>query len=120
MRHLFMSDILSELLQDSFSYSQPKTDYIVETDESFEIEIDMPGVSKDSIDISIEDDYLTITGSRKATTGVKPSQGKEYTKSYKLGTVVDQSNIKAKYEDGVLKVSVGKKPKPKATKVTIE
>jgi len=116
MRSLFISDLFDVLVSESFGHAKSKTDYIVETDESFEIEIDMPGVTKDSIEIDIENDYLNIRATRKK----QDTTTKEYMKSYKLGGVVNQSDIKAKYEDGVLKVSVGKKEKPKAKKITIE
>ena len=124
MRTISIPTLLDELFSESLTYSNVNNDYIVETDESFEIEIDMPGVNKDNIDISIEDDYLTISATRKTgdTTGkvIKSAQNKTYMKSYKLGTGVNQSDIKAKYENGVLKVTVGKNEKPKAKKVTIE
>lgn len=124
MRILSMTNLLDELVSESFGYVQPNNDYIVEKDDSFEIEIDMAGVTKEDIELSVEDDYLTIIANRKpsASTGrvIKSSKSKGYLNSYKLGTGVSQTDIKAKYENGVLKVTVGKKQKPKENKIVVE
>lgn len=127
MRIFSVSDLVDELLNDTFTYEYTKSngDHIVETDDAFEIEVDMPGVSKDTININIEEDYLVITAKRKKSdakgTVIKyNSKIGEYSKSYKLGSIVDQTNIKAKYEDGVLKVTVAKKQKDKTKKIIIE
>jgi len=124
MRVLSITNLLDELVSESFGYTQPNNDYIVETDESFQIEIDMPGVTKENIEISVEDDYLTIIADRKSgeATGkvIKSSKSKGYLNSYKLGAGVSQTEIKAKYDSGVLKVIVGKKQKPKPNKIVIE
>jgi HSP20 family protein len=119
-----MTNLLDELVSESFGYVQPNNDYIVEKDDSFEIEIDMPGVVKEDIELSVEDDYLTIIADRKpsASTGkvIKSSKSKGYLNSYKLGAGVSQTDIKAKYDNGVLKVTVGKKQKPKENKIVVE
>lgn len=124
MRVLSMTNLLDELVSESFGYVQPNNDYIVEKDDSFEVEIDMAGVTKEDIELSVEDDYLTIIANRKpsASTGrvIKSSKSKGYINSYKLGAGVSQTDIKAKYENGVLKVTVGKKPKPKENKIVVE
>jgi len=124
MRVLSMTNLLDELVSESFGYVQPNNDYIVEKDDSFEIEIDIPGVTKEDIELSVEDDYLTIIADRKpsASTGkvIKSSKSKGYLNSYKLGAGVSQTEIKAKYENGVLKVIVGKKQKPKENKIVVE
>jgi HSP20 family protein len=124
MRVLSMTNLLDELVSESFGYVQPNNDYIVEKDDSFEIEIDMPGVVKEDIELSVEDDYLTIIADRKpsASTGkvIKSSKSKGYLNSYKLGAGVSQTDIKAKYDNGVLKVTVGKKQKPKENKIVVE
>jgi HSP20 family protein len=119
-----MTNLLDELVSESFGYVQPNNDYIVEKDDSFEIEIDIPGVVKEDIELSVEDDYLTIIADRKpsASTGkvIKSSKSKRYLNSYKLGTGVSQTDIKAKYDNGVLKVTVGKKQKSKENKIVVE
>lgn len=92
-----------------------------ETETSFEISAELPGIAEADIDISITDSLLTIHGEKQQT-----SQGEEadhrisecsygvYERSLSLPFRCDAKSIDAKYENGVLHLSV---PKPKDVKV---
>jgi HSP20 family protein len=122
MRSIYLSDsFLTTILEDVFQTPYTKytkkdnEDIITETTDSFDIEIDIPGVNKEDINISIESEHLKITAQRKRADSVVS----EYTKQYKLSPIINKDDITAKYENGVLTVKVGKKAKEKARKVSV-
>ena len=99
-----------------------KTD-VHETEDSYELAIDLPGFKKEEINVDLKDGYLTITGTTKKETGDQDKKGKyvrrerycgSCSRSFYVGKAVEKEDIKAKFEDGVLKISVPKKEeKPK-------
>ena len=96
-------------------------------DKGYYLEIDLPGVKKENIDISINDGILTISGERKFE---KKEEKENYTRiesffgrferSFKLPPDADVDNIEAKYEDGVLKIFIPKKQKSEGKKIEIK
>ena len=96
-------------------------------DKGYYLEIDLPGVKKENIDISVNDGVLTISGERK----LEKKEEKEnyvriesffgrFERSFKLPPDADLDNIEAKYEDGVLKIFIPKKKKPAGKKIEIK
>lgn len=76
---------------------------------------ELPGMSKDDIDIRIENNVFTLTGARKPDPEIE--QGRAYraeraygtfTRSFTLPTVVDINEVKATYENGILRVRLPK------------
>jgi len=92
----------------------PQTD-LVETDERFELRLDVPGLSKDDIDINLQNGTLTVSGER---TSERTGEGEDYVRverafgtfhrSFTLPDAVDHKRIEATYEDGVLSIHVPK------------
>ena len=70
-----------------------------------EVLADMPGVDKDSVEITLHRDVLEITGKRADYDG---ESRKDYKCSFTLGTQLDTKKIKATVKDGVLKVEIPK------------
>lgn len=98
-----------------------KTD-IKETDNSYELAIDLPGYKKDEVQAELKDGYMTITAS-KSEVKDSDSENDHYirrerfygscSRSFYVGELVTESDIKARFEDGILFVSVPKKePEP--------
>ena len=94
-----------------------KTD-IRETDGSYELDVDLPGFKKDEIQASLENGYLTISAAKGLDKDDKDKEGKyirqeryagAMSRSFYVGDEVTQDEIKAKYEDGILKLSIPKK-----------
>ena len=94
-----------------------KTD-IRETENNFELDIDLPGFKKDEISAKLDDGYLTISASKGLDKDEKNKEGKYIRKeryagamsrSFYVGGDVTEEDIKAKYEDGILKLSIPKK-----------
>ena len=95
---------------------------VKESPESYTILADLPGVKKEDISISVKDGVLVIAAERK---GNKEDYlhyeryiGK-YERTFKIPSVLDTEKIEARYSDGVLEVTIGKKEdlKPKTVKV---
>ena len=105
-----------------------KTD-IREHDEGYELDIDLPGFKKDEINVELENGYLTISAAKGLDKDGQDKKGKYIRKeryagamqrSFYVGDAVTQEDIKAKYEDGILKLSIPKKDaKAVETKKTI-
>ena len=98
-----------------------KTD-IKENDKGYELDVDLPGYKKEDVKAELKDGYLTISASNDNTKEEKDEDGKyirkeRYTgsvsRSFYVGKYVTEEDIHAKYEDGILKLSVPKKA-PKA------
>ena len=99
-----------------------KTD-IRETEGSYELDVDLPGFKKDEIKASLENGYLTISAAKGLDKDDKDKEGKyirqeryagAMSRSFYVGDEVTQDEIKAKYEDGILKLSIPKKEKKPA------
>ncbi|MBQ3918384.1 MAG: Hsp20/alpha crystallin family protein [Oscillospiraceae bacterium] len=98
-----------------------KTD-IREHDDSFEAEIDLPGFTKEQIGLELKDGCLTVTASKGHDTEKKDKEGRiirqerysgEMQRSFYVGEDITEEDIKAKFTDGVLSITVPKK-EPKA------
>ena len=94
-----------------------KTD-VKETDTGYEVDIDLPGFKKDEINAQLDNGYLTISAAKGLDKDEKDKKGKYIRKeryagamsrSFYVGEGVTQEDIKAKYEDGILRFSVPKK-----------
>ena len=94
-----------------------KTD-VRETDNSYEVDIDLPGFKKDEISVELKDGYLTINAAKGLDKDQQDKQGNyirreryagTMSRSFFVGEDVAQEDIHAKYEDGILRLSVPKK-----------
>ena len=94
----------------NYGSTQPRAN-IDETDKGYSITVEMPGLSRNDIEVSLENDYLTVSGARE--------NGKIktiYTRSWSLGENVTQEGITARYDAGLLLIEV---PTVKSKKRTI-
>ena len=108
-----------------------KTD-VRETDNSYELDVDLPGFKKDEINVEIADGYLTIQASKGLDKDQQDKDGKyirqeryagSCSRSFYIGEDVPAEDISAKYEDGILRLSVPKadqKELPKTSTIAIE
>ncbi len=88
-----------------------------ETEQGYEISINLPGFKKESVKGEIKDGYLTIHASTSNSNDTKDKDGKyirrerfsgSCSRSFYVGDQVTEADIKAKFEDGVLKIDVPK------------
>ena len=102
---------------------------IREHDAGYELDIDLPGFKKDEINIELENGYLTISAAKGLDKDEQDKKGKYIRKeryagamqrSFYVGDAVTEEDVKAKFEDGILKLSIPKKDaKEVETKKTI-
>ena len=111
-------------------YSSPSTSVmktdIKETDTGFELDIDLPGYKKEDVKAQLKDGYMTISAKTHQENDEKDSNGKYVrrerfygtcSRSFYVGEDITEEDIKAKFEDGILKISVPKKEaKPQVEK----
>lgn len=84
-----------------------------ETDDKYELKVQLPGVKKEEIDLSFKDDTLTVSWNHKSKN--ESSSGSE--SFYLAGASLD--DIKASLEDGILTVELLKTADTKSKKITI-
>ena len=105
-----------------------KTD-IKEHDGGYELDIDLPGFKKDEITIDLDNGYLTISAAKGMDKDEQDKKGKyirreryagAVQRSFYVGDAVTEEDVKAKFEDGILRLSIPKKDaKAVETKKTI-
>lgn len=138
---MFMNSLFGESLFDDFfdgierpvrslTTSRPRTAMmstdVREKDGSFELDIDLPGYKKEDVKAELKDGYLTVSAVRNENKDEKDEDGKylrrerfcgSCSRSFYVGENITEEDIKAKFEDGILKISVPKKapeiPSPK-------
>lgn len=113
------SDILDEFFNESLNYRKdsfmPSVD-ISETETEFEVSVALPGMSKDDINVDLDNGRLSISGERKFE---QEEEGKDFhrveskfgsfNRSFQLPDSIDEESIEAKYENGVLNITIAKR-----------
>jgi HSP20 family molecular chaperone IbpA len=93
-----------------------KTD-VKEMNGAYELEMELPGYAKEDVTAQLKDGYLTIQASRNATNDEKDEKGNyirreryigQCSRSFYVGETVKQEDIRAKFENGILKLTVPK------------
>lgn len=94
-----------------------KTD-IREHDSGYELDIDLPGFKKDEINVDLENGYLTISAAKGLDKDEKNEEGKyirreryagAMQRSFYVGDAITHEDIRARFEDGILRLSIPKK-----------
>lgn len=94
-----------------------KTD-IRETDEGYEVIMDLPGFKKDEIEVQLENGYLTVSAAKGLDKDEADKKGKyicreryagEMSRSFYVGEDILDTDIHARFENGILKLDVPKK-----------
>ena len=95
-----------------------KTD-VRETEDGYEVDIDLPGFKKDEINAELKDGYLTISAAKGLDKDEQDEKSGKYirreryagsmSRSFYVGEDISQKDVHAKYENGILKLSLPKK-----------
>ncbi len=99
---------------------------IYETDEGLILLADMPGVSRETLEVKVEDNVLHLRGEIAETPGeeVRPEyvevRGKEYYRAFTLGPEFDQDRIEATLNQGVLRLFIPKLESEKPKRIEIK
>ena len=120
----FFSDSLARTGGSSYSFV-PKVD-ILENEKGYEVNLAVPGLSKDDFKIDLNDNFLTVSGERKFSKEKKENnlhvvetQYGNFGRSFSLPENVDASKIQAAYNNGILEIFLPKDEK-KTLKTTIK
>jgi HSP20 family protein len=103
----------------------PRAD-IYETEETIVVVADMPGVSEESLDITLEKGVLTLNGTvePEAPEGYSPAYAEyrvgDYVRSFSLSNEIDQGAIEATLKDGVLRLTLPKVTEAQTTKIAVK
>ena len=105
---------------------RPRMD-LLETDEAYRLHLDMPGMTKDDLTISYQDDELVVSGERERPqigdgeefVRVERSFG-QFRRAFTLPRTVDADNIGATYDNGVLTLTVPKAEAVKPRQIEIQ
>ena len=94
-----------------------KTD-VKETDESYEVDIDLPGFQKDEVSLDLKNGYLTVSAAKGLDKDESDKKGKYIrqeryagacSRSFYVGEDVEAGEVAAKFENGILQLSIPKK-----------
>ena len=130
---MLMPTIFGERLFDSFmdDFGFPSVDRIScsqntsnlmrtdikETDDSFELDVELPGYKKEDVKVQLKEGYLTVSASRQSEKEEKDDKGKflrrerysgSMSRSFFVGEETREEDIKARFEDGILKLAFPK------------
>jgi len=101
---------------------------VTEDDKSYRVKADVPGVKKEDIKVSIDGNQVSISAEVKSEKEEKKGEsivrseryyGKQY-RSFSLAHDIDQTGAEAKYENGVLQLTLPKREKTSAKKLTVK
>lgn len=126
MTGIFGENLFDEWMDASFPRAKGgsvqnimKTD-VKETDQGYEIDMELPGFKKEDVRIQLKDGYLAIQASQDVNRDRKDSEGKyirrerflgSVSRSFYVGDQVTEEDIHAAFEDGILKLSLPKADK---------
>ena len=107
-------------------FASPSSDVmrtdVKETEDSFELDIDLPGYKKEDVKAELKDGYMKVSAETKQVSNTGEEDGSKYlrreryfgscSRTFYVGDDIKQEDIKARFEDGILKISIPKKEKP--------
>ncbi len=112
---------------DNLASHLPFANLAKHSDNTFSIEVDLPGVKKEDIEIKVEDNYLTINATRKYKNEIKEdsyylceSNFGMFSRSFMLSDNINKDKIEAKYENGRLYLTLEKTESKKAKSIAIK
>jgi len=134
-----LQDRVNRILRESFSPERPDEALttsnfappvdVYEDEHNITLKIEVPGIDEKDINVSIENNTLTVHGERRFEKDEKEENFHRvermygsFTRSFTLPNTVDLEQVSAHYENGVLKIGLAKKAeaKPKLIKVNVE
>jgi len=105
-------------------YASPEVN-IYETPEGYLLEAEMPGVTRDGIEISLEGAEITITGHRQVENPpgevlVRESRPVDYRRVFEIDPAIDTSRVAARVDQGVLTVTLPKSERVKPRQIKVD
>ena len=106
-------------------YFMPAVD-IYESDEAVTVVAEMPGVAKEGVEVRLEDDTLTIKGTKTGNGGegervlLREFESGHYLRRFTITEIIDQTKIEAAMADGVLTLKLPKVEPAKPRKIVVQ
>jgi HSP20 family protein len=106
------------------TWRRPRYD-VLESDDAFDVKVSLPGVQRGGVNVSVDGDNLSITGTRthSAIEGWRPLRRElpegNYRLNLRLNVGVKEANIRAHVEDGILDLTLPKADVCKARKIKV-
>ncbi len=105
----------------------PPVDIYQSDDHELVLQVELPGIKREDIDLRVENNTLTIRGERKLAPAVKEEQYHRieraygaFTRSFSLPQTVDAGKVRAEYRDGVLTVALPTREEAKPKQVQVQ
>ena len=131
-----LQDRMNRLFEDASQRRASETDYsselqradwqpladVFEDEAEYTVAIDVPGIDRSTLEISVDENKLTVKGTRPAPENTQhrlECPRGSFLRSFSVPAAVDQKEIKADYKDGVLLVHLPKRPERQPQKVKI-
>ena len=97
---------------------------VTETGDGYTIELEMPGVNKDGLDIAIENNELSIVGRRsnpqiEGTLVHRESRPNNYRRTFEIDPSIDAGKISARITQGIVTLTLPKAEEVKPRKITV-
>jgi HSP20 family protein len=129
-----MNQLFSEVLPETgssgssslcASWFAPRTD-VYEEDDRIVLEMEVPGMREEDLNLTIEGNTLTITGERKIADDRKQDRYQRveryygsFSRSFTLPATVDPNSVDAKYENGILRINMTKRAEAKPRQIKL-
>lgn len=126
MRRRFFDDAFEQVLGDAGTF---KTD-IIEDENEYTVEAELPGMSKENIELDYRDNFLTISAKQVSETNEQDEErnyvrrersSRSFSRQFLIRDI-DEDNISARFDNGILEVKLPKKEpdKPESKKIDIQ
>ena len=103
---------------------RPRAD-VIESDQGYELELDLPGVARETLDIQVANDTVIVKGERKPAAAPEAYHRVErphgaFERVFGLPEFVNQQAIEAKLSDGVLRLFLPRREETKPKQITVQ
>jgi HSP20 family protein len=122
---------MNTLVRENRSFDQPRSEQVitpaasvVEGNDAYILNVEMPGVNKEGLEISVENNELTIIGRRvlpqiEGTLIHRESRTENFRRVFELDPSIDTSKVSARIEQGMLALTLPKAEQIKPRKITV-
>ena len=123
------TNLFDDMLDDMFTspFFSNRSDMVMKTDITekdgyYTLDMELPGCKKEDIHLELKDGYLNVSAARNANKDEKDAKGSlvrqerysgTFSRSFYVGDDVEPEQVSAKFEDGILKLTVPKKAEKK-------
>jgi HSP20 family protein len=129
-----VDSIFEDMLKPVSTATRPKLDEgtprmnVVETENEYKVEAELPGVSKEDVKISVDGKHVSFEAEVKRETEQKEGErvlhaervARKFTRSFTLPSEVDETRAEAKLESGILKLTLPKKQETQPKHITVQ